>query len=276
MTNAFPWVTKTQLEAQCKELGLASGNVVMVHASMRSVGPILGGPDVLIDAILEAVSPEGTIMVYVGCQQPFDDIGRRIYLPEEEVFILEHCPAFNSDAARASRDFGVFAELFRTRTGAVASQNVSARMAALGANASWLVSNHSLSYGFGKGSPLEKLCELDGKILLVGSDLDCVTLLHYAEAISAISEKNVVHIKVPLTIAGERQWTEVEEYNSSTGVRDWPHRFFADIMQKFVNTPNVNVGKLANAITYAMSARKVVDFAVPIMETTAKKLDAQA
>src|SRR5262245_65435602 len=110
--------TLARLSDQCREIGLAPGQTVMVHASLRAVGPILGGPDVLIDAILRSVAPDGTMMVYVGDQTPFDDVGRGLFTPEEEAFILEHCPAFDPSTPRANRDFGALAALCRPRPGA--------------------------------------------------------------------------------------------------------------------------------------------------------------
>jgi aminoglycoside 3-N-acetyltransferase len=275
MTGRCPRITKSQLVMQCKEIGLAIGDTVMVHASCRSVGEMLGGPDVLIDAILESVGSEGTMMVYVGCPSPYDDVGRRIFSPEQEAFIIEHCPPFDPDTCRASRDFGILAEFFRTRVGVRLSRNVGARMAALGAKADWLTREHSLAYGLGKDSPLERLCQIGGKVLLVGADFDNVTLLHYAEAISSVTDKKIVHIKVPLLVSGERQWVDVEEYNSSTGIRDCPDRFFAEIIQQFLETSDAACGKFGNAISYALPAKTLVDFAIPLMVKTARQLDGQ-
>jgi aminoglycoside 3-N-acetyltransferase len=84
--------TKAQLLVQSRQLGLSSGDSVMVHASLRAVGRVLGGPDALIDALMETIGPAGTMMMYVGCEQPFDDVGRGCYTGEEEALILEHCP----------------------------------------------------------------------------------------------------------------------------------------------------------------------------------------
>src|SRR5262245_4192697 len=161
--------TKAQLLEQARQLGVTVGDSVMVHASLRAVGRMLGGPDVLIDALMEAVGPAGTMMMYVGCEQPFDDVGRGCLTDEEEAFILEHCPSFDPMTARASRAFGALAELFRTRSGVICSGNPGARMAALGAKAEWLTRDHPLNYGMGAGSPLEKLCQAGGKVLLLGS-----------------------------------------------------------------------------------------------------------
>jgi aminoglycoside 3-N-acetyltransferase len=268
--------TKAQLLVQSRQLGLSSGDSVMVHASLRAVGRVLGGPDALIDALMETIGPAGTMMMYVGCEQPFDDVGRGCYTGEEEALILEHCPPFDPMTARASRAFGALAELFRTRPGVICSCNPGARMAAVGAKADWLMRDHPLHYGMGAGSPLEKLCETGGKVLLVGSDPDEVTLLHYAENLAPIARKKTVRVKLPLPIDGKRTWVEIEECNSSTGIRDWPERFFADIVQAFMQTPNVRAARLGDAVTHSLDARALVDFAIPIMVETAARLDAPA
>jgi aminoglycoside 3-N-acetyltransferase len=268
--------TKTQLIEQCRSIGLSAGDIVMVHASLRAVGPILGGPDVLIDALLESIGPRGTMMVYVGCQEPFDDIGCGRYTREQEALILAHCPPFDPNSARASRAFGALAELFRTRPGTICSGNPGARMAALGARADWLTRDHPLNFGMGSGSPLHKLCEGHGKVLLLGSDPDQVTLLHYAENLAPIAAKKTLRIKLPLLIGGSRTWIEIEECNSSTGIRDWPDLFFADIVQRFLQTSGATAARLGNALTHVLDAKALVEFAIPIMIATAARLDAAA
>lgn len=266
-----PKLSRSQLIRDCAELGLSNGDTIMVHASLRAVGEILGGPDELIAALRETIGVDGTTMVYVGCQSPLDDVGRGIYTAEEESFILEQCPPFEPDKARASRDFGALAELFRTTDGVICSRNPGCRMAAIGAKSEWLINDHPFNYGLGAGTPLEKLCNVGGKVVLIGSDLDAVTLLHYAEAIAPISEKKIVRIKVPLFRSNARQWVDVEEYNSSTGICDWPELFFAEIVQKYLQQHGKS-GRIGQATAYVLDARELVEFAIPIMVETAKKL----
>ncbi|MBX9692257.1 MAG: AAC(3) family N-acetyltransferase [Cyanobacteria bacterium] len=277
MATEVTKLNKTQLLQEFRQIGLLPGDAVMVHASMRAVGNVLGGPDVLIDAILETITAAGTMLVYTGCESPFDDLGRGIYSPSDEQFILEHCPLFDPSTARANREFGIIAEFFRSRLDAVSSRSVSARMTAVGAKADWITADHPLNNGLGEGSPLDKLCQLSGKVLLIGSDHDNVTLLHYAEAISSVPDKRVVHIKVPLLADGSKQWVDVVEYNSSTGIRYWSDRFFAHIVDEFIETSmSVRSAKIGGAFSFLLPARALVDFALPIMESAARKLDEAA
>ncbi len=267
-----PRLCKSDLKAQLRAFDFVSDDIVMVHASMRAVGEILGGPDELINALSDVVR-DGTLMAYIGCQSPFDEVGRDRFSAEDQAYMLEHAPVFDKYLAHAQRDFGAFAEFFRTHSKEVCiSDNVGARMAALGKRAKWLTDGHSLNYGLGKGSPLEKLYKENGMVLLIGSDLDSVTLLHYAESIAPIENKKVLHLKVPLLVDGKRQWMEVEEFDSSQGIRAWPENYFATITGAFIEKYNVPPNKIGNAVSYLLPAHDLVDFAVEMMVRDAEIL----
>ncbi|HEY0396126.1 MAG TPA: aminoglycoside 3-N-acetyltransferase [Candidatus Elarobacter sp.] len=273
MTPASRWITRAQLARDAATIGLAPGDTVMIHASLRAVGkPILGGADALIDAVFDAIGPAGTMLMYVGCESPFDDVGRAYFSPEEEALFLAECPPFDPATARASREFGALAEIFRSRPGVRCSAHVGARMAAYGPRTDDLLTPASLADGHGIGSPLERLYA-EGKVLLIGSDLDEVTLLHYAEAIAPIADKRVVHVKAPLLVDGVRTWVEYTEYDSSTGVREWEERFFAQIMERFIASGAPRRGRVGDAESYLFGARELVDFAVPIIVQSAARLE---
>src|SRR5690606_15448323 len=117
-----PW-TRTALGEQLSALGLEPGDAVLVHAGLRSVGPILGGPDTLIAALGDVVGPEGTILGYCDWQLE-DEILER---PE----LRPHIPPFDPVASRSIRDNGAFPELLRTTPGARRSGSPGASCAAL-------------------------------------------------------------------------------------------------------------------------------------------------
>jgi len=62
----LPPITRSRLVTDLKELGVSSGDVIMLHASVKSVGWIVGGPDMVIQALLDVLGEEGTLMMYVG------------------------------------------------------------------------------------------------------------------------------------------------------------------------------------------------------------------
>ena len=54
-----------------RRLGLTAGATVMVHASIRAVGPIAGGPDQIHLALKDVLTPEGTLMMYASCPEHY-------------------------------------------------------------------------------------------------------------------------------------------------------------------------------------------------------------
>ena len=69
----LPPITKTRLVTDLKKLGIASGDTLMLHASVKAIGWIVGGPDIVIQALLDVLGPEGTLMMYVGWEDsPYD------------------------------------------------------------------------------------------------------------------------------------------------------------------------------------------------------------
>jgi len=262
---------KLDLIKQLKNLGLQPGHMIFLHVSMRAVGRILGGPDELHQAIMECIAPDGTLMMYVGCEPEYEAVGRGKFTAIEETEIHDNCPAFNPHMARARRDYGILAEFFRSWPGVISSQNPGARIAAIGDSANWLIANHAIHYGYGEQSPFAKLYDRCGKILLIGSDLDQVTMLHYAEHIAPIKEKRMKHFKVPLMKDGQYIWHDVEEFDTSIGIRQWPDRFFATIVEKYLHENQIKSFKVGNAESFLLDAKSLVDFAVPMFTEAAKK-----
>lgn len=263
--------TKDSLIIDLKDLGLKSGDQVMLHASMRSIGKTLGGPDQIHQAVIDTIGSNGTLLMYVGCEPEYEAVGREKLSHQEEKFLLEKCPAFNPKIARARRDYGILAEFFRSWPGVVCSENPGARIAAFGKNSDYYVSNHPLNYGYGPGSPLAKFYENNGKLLLLGSDLDQVTLLHYAEHVSPIEKKRIKKFKVPLMINSERVWTDIEEYDTSIGIREWPDRFFETIIKEFIQKNDLISIKVGCASSYLFDAKPLVEFAIAQFVEAAKR-----
>jgi aminoglycoside 3-N-acetyltransferase len=59
----LPFITKSHLEADLHSLGLRPNQTILLHASIKSIGWIVGGPDTIIRAILDILAPNGTLMM---------------------------------------------------------------------------------------------------------------------------------------------------------------------------------------------------------------------
>ena len=268
--------TRAFIAADLRRLGLVAGDIVMVHASVRSVGPVIGGPDEIHLAVEEAVSPGGTVMMLAGCPDGYDDVGRGHLSAAEEAELLAHLPAFDPFAMRAARDNGTLAEFFRSWPGTIPSDHACARVAARGARADWLVADHPWNHGFGRGTPFEKLVAARGKVLMLGADHDTATILHHAEHIADFPDKIIARYRVPVLRDGQRVWRDCEEVNtSSAGCHAaWPDRFFAQIVDDFAarnaGTSLCAVARVGDADTLLLDAAALVAHAIPILEQTAK------
>ena len=158
-------VTKSKLIKDLQALDLSLGDVAMLHISVKAIGWIVGGPDIVIEAILEVIGQKGTLMMMVGWEDYPYYI--KTWPEEKQKAYLEECPAFDPDRSRANREFSIIAEYLRTWPGEKRrSIHPTCNCVAIGPQADFLTKEHALQYGFGENSPFARLCELNGKVLL--------------------------------------------------------------------------------------------------------------
>jgi aminoglycoside 3-N-acetyltransferase len=263
--------SREELAADFRALGISVGDTVMVHASVRAVGAVAGGPDQIHLALKDALTDAGTMMMYASCPDGYDDVGRGHLSPAEERVLIDKQPAFDAYTARAQRDNGALVEFFRSYPGSLVNNHV-ARFVVWGRQAEHLISEQPWDYAFGKGSALERFVELNGKILLIGCDHDNVTFLHYAEHIVDIPDKRIAKFEVPVLEHGERVWKEMAEVNTSdVGAHpNWPPRFFAQIVNAYLAGTRNRGGRLGNAHCFLLDARGLLALAIAQMHATAK------
>lgn len=267
--------SRQSLAGDFRALGVSPGDIVMLHASVRAVGEVAGGPDQIHLALGDAVGDTGTLLMYAGCPQYVDEVGRGNLTPKQEAEVIAKLPAFDANTARSARDHGVLVEFFRTFPGAVVSQHPT-RFVARGRHADELVAGQPWDFAFGHRSPLDRFFSLGGKILLLGTDHDTVTFLHYAEHVVDFPGKRIVRFKVPVIENGERVFRDMSEVNSSgDGAHpNWPDRFFARIVDRFIDVSGNRGGVVGNAASHILPAPALFDFAAAAMIAQAVDPDA--
>ena len=207
--------SRHELAAGFHALGIAPGETVMAHASVRAVGDVAGGPDQIHLALKDALTDAGTLMMYASCPAHYDEIGRGNLSPEQERELLEKLPAFDPLTARSQRENGALVELFRTYPGSKES-TITWRVLSRGAGMLSTRTEAAVELRFRSRSRLSiGSSPLDGKILLLGCDHDTVTFLHYAEHIVDIPGKRVSKFKVPVSDGGICVWRDMEEFDTS-------------------------------------------------------------
>lgn len=261
-------VTHSRLLADLSHLGVEPGQTLMLHASVRAVGWVVGGPDMLLQSLLDVLTPAGTLMIVVSWQ---DNPYNLPEMPEEQrQRYLDECPAFDPATSRADhRELSILSEYLRTRPGAVRSNHPLNSFAAIGAKAAWLMENHPLDYGYGPGSPLAKLVESGGKVLSLGAPLETATVIHYAEGLANVPDKRVVRFKVPVLRQGQREWIEFEEYDTTNGIVEWPGEdYFALIVRDYLDRGKAQTGLVGDAPARLFDAADLTRFAIEWMEAT--------
>lgn len=186
-----------ELANDFRNLGITAGDIVMLHASVRAVGDVAGGPDAIHLALKSALTSEGTLMMYASCPRYYDEVGRGNLTMDQERELREKLPAFDPLTARSDRDNGTLVEFLRTYPRSRVTRHV-ARFVCWGKQTEMLLAAQPWDYAFGTGSPLERFVMLDGKIVLLGSDHDAVTFLHYVEHVCDIPGKRVARYEVPV------------------------------------------------------------------------------
>lgn len=247
-------LTQSELNIQIKALGMKSGDTVCLHSSLSSLGYILGGAQTVIRALLEILGEQGTLVMpafspHVSDPQLWSDkhIGENdLEKARKEV------PCF--DIRTTPTTMGVIPEVFRNWPRTIRSEHPQVSVCANGRLAEYIISPHEMEWGEGKGSPFERLYELDAKVLALGVGFNRITLLHYAE--SLVPQGRRKQRKIPMKVNDFRSWQLVND------VGDDLDTHFPIIGERFVLDDMVTSKIIGNAHCSYMSSKELVDYAV--------------
>jgi aminoglycoside 3-N-acetyltransferase len=101
----LPIVTASRLTQDLRTLGVRAGSILMLHASLRAVGWVVGGPDVALHALRSALGPAGTLCMYVGWADSTYEMAS--WSRERQNAYLAEGPPFDALTSRAAPEWGV-------------------------------------------------------------------------------------------------------------------------------------------------------------------------
>ncbi|MBC9716043.1 aminoglycoside 3-N-acetyltransferase [Streptomyces sp. TRM66268-LWL] len=264
-------VTRTRLVRDLGALGLRAGDVVMFHTRLSALGYVTGGAQTVIDALCEVVGDQGTLMVTCGWNDapPYE---WTTWPPEWQEAVRTEHPAFDPERSEADHSYGRLPEALRRRPGAVRSRHPDASFAALGAAAHRLMDDHPWDDPHGPDTPLARLVELGGKVLMLGAPLDTLTVLHHAEALADAPGKRFVDYEQPVEVDGRRVWRRFHDIDSAEGAFDYVPVVgdeidsFEVIARDFLAAGGGTEGQVAAAASHLFDARELVEFGVRWLE----------
>jgi len=248
--------TRESLAADLRALGLRAGMVVLVHSSLSALGWVCGGPVAVIQALCDVLTEAGTLIMptFTG------DLSEPSYWQNPPVpaewwpIIRGHMPAFDPRLT-PTRQMGQIAESFRQWPGVRRSYHPTTSFAAWGRHAEDILRGQTLSNGLGEQSPLARIYQLDGYVLLLGVGYGNNTSFHLGEFRSGVRVE-VVQGSPILAEDGSRRWVTYPE-------TDWNDSDFEQIGQMFEaqNESAVTMNHVGSAQVRFFRQRPAVDFA---------------
>jgi aminoglycoside 3-N-acetyltransferase len=245
--------TCESLAHDLRALGVEAAMSLEVHSSLSKLGWVCGGPVAVVQALMDVVTEAGTIVMPTHSSN-YSDPAQWSNPPVPQSWwpvLYEKMPAFDPQIT-PSWYMGQVVETFRTWPGVLRSSHPTDSFAAWGRHAQIITANHSLDYGLGEQSPLARLYELNGHVLLLGVSYESCTSLHLAE----YRAPHLKHLTrgSPILEQGQRVWKTYQDIEIDSDQ-------FPEIGAAFEETGLVTTGGVGSAQCKLLPQRPAVDFA---------------
>ena len=232
--------TAERFKADLISLGLKKDDAVLIHCSYKALGETISAKEIF-ESILDVIGKNGTLVM------PAFSYNTVTY--DNPVFDRENTPSC----------VGYLPEYFRTEVAAVKrSIHATHSCCVIGKNTEYLIKNHELDITpVGENSPIRKLPDLNGKILILGSHPDHSTTLHGVEEMGSAPYIFDLSKTIYYTLK------EGERVIKNKSFRHCFHREDCDYEQKYARIIDIlegkdySFGKVLNADCYLFSAKAV-------------------
>lgn len=253
--NERDLVSNESLADDLRSLGLECGMTVLVHSSLSSLGWVLGGAQAVITALENVLGDSGTLMMPAHSTQLTEPrYWRNPPVPESWwPRIRATAPVFDQHLT-PTRSMGTIAELFRNQPAVLRSDHPHGSFAGKGPRAQALLSEHVLEDMWGEGSPLARLYEADGHVLLLGVDHGNNSSLHLAENRADLTTKVWQEQGARLLRDGIPQWVSFRDLDGQA-------HDFAELGEDFCRDTDQELrGAVGWGEARLMRQRAVVDY----------------
>ncbi|TWV39920.1 AAC(3) family N-acetyltransferase [Streptomyces misionensis] len=243
-----PLVTRDDIADGLRRLGVTRGETLLAHSSLSSLGWVNGGAVAVVQGLLDALGPTGTLVVPAHTAD-LSDPADWANPPVPEKWwerIRATMPAYDP-LLTPTRGVGVIPETVRTWPGALRSAHPQTSFAALGPRAREITEGHATDCRLGERSPLARLERLGARVLLLGAGYDSCTSFHLAE----------YRVPAPLVPVGRPTpggWRSVPEVSiTSEGFEELGRDFERErpVARGTVGAADARLFPVADAVAYA-------------------------
>lgn len=228
--------TQEDLRRDLQALNILPSDTLLIHSSMKSIGNVSGGADTVLDTLMEYFREDGLLV--------FPTLSYRWINENNNRFDVKNTPACT----------GILPELFRQRQGVIRSLHPTHSVAAFGRDAATFTAGHeNADTPAPIGSPWWKLLQRKGKIMFIGTTINCNTFLHGVDE----------WINHPGILTETTQKIEIVDYNGNI-ITTHQHRhalgrnaYYESLENTFDNAGALQRGKFGAAPTYLLDAAKI-------------------
>ncbi|MDO4377732.1 MAG: AAC(3) family N-acetyltransferase [Erysipelotrichia bacterium] len=253
-------ITEDELLSQLRHLGIREGMTLEVHCAFSKLGPVIGGPTALNNALIRAVGEDGNIVM---ANQDYNNTEPLFWENPPIDFRLmkkvrENSLGFDVRSS-ALHLMGILVDEMRSRKDTSRSYHPNCAFIAYGKDAKYLMSNQPLSFPLGMKSPLGKMYAMDNVYtLLIGCDYDNCTSWHLAQYLSGCY--GIIMQGGCVKKDGENQWKKYLDY-------DIDSHDFCSIGKLLEKNEMIKTGKLQDAVCKLFKMRETVDFACDFLRS---------
>ncbi len=255
--DKLPEVTVDDVAAGVRSIGVAPGDIVMFHSSLKSMGHVVGGPNAVIDGFLQAVGPEGTVAVPTLWWNGTQDISEWDY---------DNSPSYP----------GLITETLRRRPDSIRSNNPTHSVSAIGKRAAELTADHGKwglrpclfgDAAFAAASPWERFYLWDAHYSFLGVDFTYNTMAHYCQCVllewalqQAPSDRRAdLEARISRWDAIVEYYREAQAGSGRTVTFMWPGFSFKAMGEHLADLGLVRFGTIGAATIRGIRTREMVD-----------------
>ena len=226
----------SRIAAELKDLRVLPGDTILVHSSFKSLGNVPGGIETVILGLLQAVGPDGTLLMPA--------LSWALRPPEV------------SDWRSTPTSVGAIPEYFRTREGTSRSVHPTHSVCAIGKRAHELLDDHGLDCTpCGMHSPFRKVAETNGKIVMLGCGLRPNTTMHALE--ECIEPPYLFGPRHAFTISDRQGRTYQKEYITHGFASHGYTQRYDKVMELDSSSFLLGKGHVLQAITFVLDASRL-------------------